>query len=197
MITMPISVDHESTWLEKTISSFLSYEEEPDDSETPQEMIGAAASRAFKISTALGVVPGPVGMAVILPEVIAITRIQVNLIRRIARHYKKNEKISPEIVLLIFGNVLGVTVGETLARKVGTALVIRSVNSRLSRRIARKIGTRMIDMAAEKAIGRWIPMLTAPLFGYFSRSMTLKIGREANELLRLDFETERVETVAS
>jgi hypothetical protein len=197
----PAILDSERTWLEKTLFSFLSYKDEDDemnspDSRTPQEMIDSAAARAFRVSTVLGLIPGPVGIMAILPEVVAITKIQINLIHRIARYHGKSEEVNLEMVLLILGNVFGVAAGEALTRKAGTALVIRSVNSRLIKQIARRIGNRMVDTVAEKAIGRWIPMMSAPLFGYLSKSLTRRIGREANRLLTLDLEIDGPEVSA-
>ncbi len=179
-------------WIEKTIYSLLSSKQDGEPTGTPEEMIDEAGQRAFKIGTALGLIPGPLGMAVILPEIAALTRLQINLIHRIAGHHRKQEKVSREIVLLILGNALGVAAGESLVRKAGSALVIKSVNTRIIRGIARKIGTRIIDTAAEKAMGRWIPMITAPLFGYLSRSLTRKIGREANSLFSHEMVQEMV-----
>lgn len=172
-------------WLEKVIAPLLSYRGDGEDgrSQSPDEAIDEAAHRAFKISTALGLIPGPIGFAAILPEVVALTRLQINLIYRIARYYNRTETANTEIVLLILANVMGVAGGETLIRRAGTALVIRSANTGVVRALARKIGTHVIDTAVEKATGRWIPVVTAPLFGYFSRSLTRKIGMEAKRVL--------------
>ncbi len=177
-------------WLDNVISSFLSHADDGRPLGKPEEMIDEAAQKAFTISTSLGLVPGPLGMVTILPEVIALAKLHVNLIHRIARYHNKQQHVSREIVLLILANVMGVAVGEVLVRKVGTALVLKSVNSVVARRVAQKIGSRIISKAAEKAIGRWIPVLTAPLFGYFSRSLTKKVGREAERLFSGELEVD-------
>ncbi len=169
-------------WLDNVITSFFSYSDDAQPLGRPEEMVDEAAQKAFAISTSLGLVPGPLGMATVLPEVVALAKLHVNLIHRIARYYNRQQHVSREIVLLILANVMGVAAGEVLVRKVGTALVIRSVDSAVAKRVAQKIGSRIINRAAEKAIGRWIPVLTAPLFGYFSRSLTRKVGREADKL---------------
>lgn len=178
-------------WLERVISSFVSYSDDGRPLGTPQEMTDEAAQKAFTISTSLGLVPGPLGMATVLPEVIALAKLHVNLIHRIARYHNKQQRVSREIVLLILANVMGVAAGEVLIRRVGTKLVLRSVDSAVARRVAQKIGSRIVNRAAKEAIGRWIPVLTAPLFGYFSRSLTKKVGREADRLfsgaLEIDF----------
>ncbi len=176
------ALEAKQSWLENIISSFFSYSHEDEPVGTPEEMIDEAAQKAFNISTSLGLLPGPLGMATVLPEVVALAKLHINLIHRIARHHNRQEQVTREIVLLILANVMGVAVGEVLVRKIGTTLVIRSVDSAVAKRVAQKIGTSMINKAAEKAIGRWIPVLTAPLFGYFSRSLTKKIGREADRL---------------
>jgi hypothetical protein len=184
-------------WIEKTIDSFLSHKQDGGPTGTPEEMIEEAGRKAFKISTALGLIPGPLGMTVILPEIAALTRLQINLIHGIAGHHRKPEKVSRELILLILGNALGVAVGGSLVRRAGSALVIKSVNARVIRGIARTIGTTIIDRAAEKATGRWIPMMTAPLFGYLSRSLTRKIGREANRLFSQELVVTRPSSPAS
>jgi len=170
-------------WIEKVASTLLSYRESAEPVGAPNEMISDAAQKAFKVSTALGLIPGPLGVAAILPEVAVLTRLQINLIYRIAKYHGRDESADSTIVLLILANVLGVAGGEVLIRRAGSTLVVRSANSRIIKSLARRIGTRIIDTAAEKAVGRWIPMLTAPLFGYLSRSLTLKIGREADRIL--------------
>jgi hypothetical protein len=178
-------------WLDNVISSFLSSSDDGEPLGTPEEMTAEAAQKVFTISTSLGLVPGPLGMATILPEVVALAKLHINLIHRIARHHNRQQHVSREIVLLILANVMGVAVGEVLVRKIGTVLVLRSVDSAVAKRVAQKIGSRIVSKAAEKAIGRWIPVLTAPLFGYFSRSLTKKVGREADRIfsgaLKVDF----------
>ena len=180
-------------WIEKIASTLLSYKEGAEPVGAPEEMIAEASRKAFRISTALGLIPGPLGVAAILPEVAVLTRLQINLIYRIAKYHGKDEAVDSTIVLLILGNVLGVAGGEVLVRRVGSTLVKRSANSRIVRSLARRIGTRIVDSAAEKATGRWIPMLTAPLLGYLSRSLTLKIGKEAERILSLPIRSAAVE----
>lgn len=184
------AIDEDKHWFEKTLFSLLSSKEDDDSSGTVEEMIDDASRKAFRISTALGLIPGPLGMATILPEVAALTRLQVNLICRIARHHGKENRVNKELVLLVLANATGVAAGEMLLRRAGTVLILKSVNTRAARAVARRVGTRMVNMAAEKALGRWMPVITAPLFGCFSRSLTRKIGKEAQRLFLQGIESE-------
>lgn len=179
-------------WFERLMGSFFSYTDDGHTVSDPEKMINEAAQRAFKISTALGLIPGPVAIVTILPEIVALTKLQMNLIRRIARYHRKQEKVTRELILLIFGNVVGIAAGEAVIKRVGTRLIIRSVHTTVMRGLAKKIGSRIIDRAAQRAVARWLPMIVAPLFGYFSRTMTEKIGREADRIFSGEIEIEAI-----
>jgi hypothetical protein len=151
---------------------------------TPEDMMHGAAKAAFRISTASGAVPGAFGLAAIVPEVAAISRLQILLVHRIAAYYRQPEIVNQQFILLIFANVLGVTAGESFVKKAGATLVLKVMTSDFAKRLAQKVGIELIIKAAEKSVLRWIPVVTAPVFGFFSRSMTLKIGREADLFFR-------------
>jgi hypothetical protein len=149
---------------------------------TPEEMISQAGREAFAVSGAAGLVPGPVGLAVIIPELVSVTKIQLNLVHRIAGYYGSGSKPDRSILLVIFGEALGLAVGKSLTRKVGTRLVVRALETQLARALAQKIGARIVTKAIQKGLARWIPLIAAPLLGAFSRSMTIRIGRHADKL---------------
>lgn len=149
---------------------------------TPEEMITQAGREAFAVSSAAGLVPGPLGLAAIVPELVSVTKIQLNLVHRIASHYGSDTKMDKTILLLIFGEALGLAVGKTLVRQAGTRLIVRALETQVVRAVARKIGSRVVAGAIQRSAVRWIPLVAAPVLGAFSRSMTVKIGRQADNL---------------
>jgi len=144
--------------------------------DTPEQMTKSASWLAFSISTAAAIPPGPLGWATILPEVIAVTKIQMNLIYKIAQYYEKRGKLNETLVMLIFANEAGVNVGKKVVEKVGRKVIIRALSSKMLRPIIQKIGARIGARITQKMVGRWIPFVLAPLFGAFSKMMTTKIG---------------------
>lgn len=158
--------------------------------DTPEEMTSSASWKAFGISTAAALPPGPFGLATILPELIAVTKIQMNLIYSIAAYHGKKGELNSTLVLLIFANEAGVEVGRTVAKKMGAKLVVKALGTRSIRAIAQKIGIRISARITQKAVGRWIPFVLAPIFGAFSKSMTTRIGEEANRLFSQNIEVE-------
>ena len=149
---------------------------------TPEEMITQAGREAFVVSSAAGLVPGPLVFAAIVPELVSVTKIQLNLVRRIARHYGSDTKMDKTLLLLIFGEALGLALGKSLTRRAGTRLVIRVLETQVAKAVARKIGSRIVTKAIQESVVRWIPLVAAPVLGAFSRSMTVRIGRQADKL---------------
>ncbi len=148
----------------------------------PEQMIAQAARETFAISSAAGLVPGPFGLAAIVPELISVTRIQLNLVQGIAKYHGSDTKPDRTTLLLIFGEAVGLAVGKGLVRRAGSRLVVRILETELAKALARKIGSRIVAKAVQKSVVRWMPLLAAPILGAFSRSMTVRIGRQADRL---------------
>lgn len=179
----------DKTWFYKIITTFIPNDELEADG-TPDEMIQLTAQKAFGISAGLGMIPGPVGIVAILPELTMLTKIQIELIYKIAKFYKKEQQLNYTLISLIFGNSLGVAIGSDFVKKVGPRIVIKAMTNKVVMEIAEKLGIKIGFSASAKAAGRWLPFVTAPVFGYFSMKMTEKIGKEADKLFASDLEIE-------
>jgi len=177
-------------WFFDLVMKFAPKPEEVVVTGTPEEMIKEAGKKAFWISTTLSAVPGPFGLATILPEIGAVTKIQINLVYKIAKYYKNLETINHSIVLLIFANALGLTIGNQLVRRVGVRLVIKALSAPVIERIAQRIGLQIAAGITKRIAGRWLIVIAAPIFGLFSKKMTQKIGIEATALFAEAIEVE-------
>jgi len=169
-------------WFFDLLMKFAPKPEEVVVTGTPEEMIKEAGKKAFWISTTLSAVPGPFGLTTILPEIGAVTKLQINLVYKIAKYYKKLETINHSIVLLIFANALGLTIGNQLVHRVGVRLVIKALSAPVIERIAQRVGLQIAAGIIKRMAGRWLIVIAAPIFGLFSKKMTQKIGAEATAL---------------
>ncbi|HRT61234.1 MAG TPA: hypothetical protein P5551_02570 [Syntrophales bacterium] len=157
----------------------------------PKDMTDFASNKAFSVSFASGVMPGPFGMATILPELAAVTKIQMDLIYKIAKYHQKVDRVNRSLVLCVFAGALGVTAGRILVQWIGSRMIIKTLSTQAAQKIAGAIGTRIGSAVVQRSVGRWLSFATAPVFAYFSRKMTEKIGQYADELLSEDIEIER------
>jgi hypothetical protein len=150
---------------------------------SPEEMTRKASRSAFLLSTGAGMPMGPIGLATIVPELIGLIKIQINLIYRIAKYYNQEAKVSATLVLFILGNALGVVLKHAITEKIGVQIAARSLSAEGTKKLTKKIGEKIGVEIFQRAAGRWIPFVLAPVFGYFSLSMTRRVGREAEKLL--------------
>jgi hypothetical protein len=157
---------------------------------SPQKMIRKASRAAFLISTGAGIPTGPVGLATIIPEVIAITKLQINLIFKVAKFHQQEAKVNKTIILAVLGVAVGVVLKHALINKVGTRIIVKSLSAEGAKRITREIGEKFAAGLLKRGLGRWIPLMLAPVFGYLSLSMTRKIGREAESLFSHELEVD-------
>jgi uncharacterized protein (DUF697 family) len=178
------------SWLEKIIDQF-----KPDDSikvtGTPKEMTSKASWEAFWVSTAAGIPPGPLGMATIVPELVTIIKIQINLVYRIAKFHGKEQQVTPTIILHILATALGIVLGRNLLRKIGTRFIVKALSAQVIKTLAQKLGITIATRLLAKIGARWIPIITAPIFGAFSKSQTKRVGIAANEIFSSDIEFEK------
>ena len=157
----------------------------------PKDMTEFASNKAFSVSFASGVMPGPFGMATILPELATVTKIQMDLIYKISKYHDKVGKVNKSFIICIFAGALGVTAGRILVQKIGSRMIIKTLSTQAAQKIAGVIGTRIGSAVIQRSVGRWISFATAPVFAYFSKRMTEKIGQYADELLSQDIEIEQ------
>lgn len=178
------------SWFEDLIGMF-----KPDDSieadGTPEEMTRKAAWQAFVISTTAGIPPGPFGMMTILPELLTITKIQINLVYKIAKFYGKVQQVTTPILLHILATALGIVLGRNLLEKIGTRIVVKALSTQSIKILAQKLGVRITQKVLARIGGRWIIFISAPIFGAFSKMQTTRVGNAANEIFSSDIEFEK------
>ena len=182
------------SWFERVLENALNtLGPDPDEitvDGSPRKMIRKASRIAFLMSTGAGIPSGPVGLATIIPEVVALTKLQINLIFKVAKFHQQEAKVNKTIILAVLGVAMGVVLKHALINKVGTRIIVRSLSAEGAKRITREIGEKFAVGLLKSGIGRWIPLMLAPVFGYLSLSMTRKVGREAELLFSHELEVD-------
>jgi hypothetical protein len=157
---------------------------------TPGEMSCTAAKKAAAISAGANLPPGPFSLLTVIPELVAVSKVQIDLIYRIAKYYKKQRFVNKTIVLLIMANAFGLTLGRAFVRTAGKRVIIKVLGSRVLMQFAKRVGIQISTRVIAKLPVRIIPGLAAVVFACLSYSMTKKIGEKADELLSQDINLE-------
>lgn len=163
----------------------------PEKKDIPRLIEDCARANAA-ISGAAGLVPGPLGMLTILPEILAVTRNQITLVYDIAVANKKDHFMTTESLAGIFISAFG-TSATGLATIQGGKLIVKRSSLRVFQKAIALLGGKITQQAIKAAIGKWLPVVGAAALAAWTHTTTKSVGNKANKLLLLDIEVESLD----
>lgn len=186
---VPVSVDRGESAVAKAILEFVSRIPESDVSKVKgdpadecRRIASSAAQKAALTAGSLALPPGPFGWLTILPELIAIWRIQGQLVSDIASAYGKTAKLGREQMLWCLFRHTAAQAFRDVAIRVGDRLVFRTAATGVLQRLAGRIGVSVSKRAVGKGISRWLPIVGALGVGAYAYYDTGQVARTAIEL---------------
>ena len=156
--------------------------EHPD--ERAREIVWKASLKAAVVSGSLSLPPGPLGWVTILPDLLAIWRIQAQMVADIAATYGKTASLGKEEMLYCLFRHVAAQAMRDIAVRVGQRLVIRRGVTRAIQHVLRRVGIRITQGVASRALSRFVPLLGALGVGAYAYSDTKQVGQTAIELFR-------------
>lgn len=118
--------------------------------ERARSITRTAAAKAAGVSGTLSLPPGPAGWLTILPDLMAVWRIQAQMIADIAGAFGKQAYLTQEqMMFCLFRHAAAQAVRDLVVR-VGERILIRRVSLPTLQSITRKIGVRL----TQRIIGR-------------------------------------------
>jgi hypothetical protein len=168
--------------------------DEPMASDDPlrraQSLSRIAALKAAGISGGFALPPGPLGMATIVPDLVAIWKLQAQMVADIASTYGKKAYLTKEQMLYcLFKHAAAQAVRDFVVR-VGERVLIRRVSLRVFQNAARKVGVKITQRVAGRAISRWLPIVGAVGIGAYAYYDTGNVAATAIELFSNDIDLE-------
>ncbi|PTT84449.1 hypothetical protein DBR42_15040 [Pelomonas sp. HMWF004] len=161
-------------------------------SRAPRDAAGhateAAARRAALAAGALALPPGPLGWATVLPEMLAVWRIQRQLVADIAALYGRSAELGPAQMLWCLFRHTAAQALRDLSVRVGERVLVRPAAQAVLQRVAAAVGMQLGRQAAGRALARWMPIVGAAGVGAYAYWDTRQVGRAALQL----FEREQV-----
>jgi hypothetical protein len=162
----------------------------PETRETPvadpdarvRELARAAARRAAAISGGLALPPGPLGVLTLVPDLIAIWRIQAQLVADIAGARGRSGSLTREQMLwCLFRHAASHVLRDVVVRGGQRAIVHRLTVSALQS-IATRLGMQLSHQLVAKAASRWVPGLGAAAVAAYAWWDTERVARVADDL---------------
>ncbi|HEV8614085.1 MAG TPA: hypothetical protein VGU22_01195 [Methylomirabilota bacterium] len=155
-----------------------------------RSIAGAAATRAAITAGSLALPPGPLGWLTILPELVAIWKIQTKMVADIAGAFGQQAFLTREqMIYCLFRHTAAQAVRDLVVR-VGERFLVRRLSLRGTQSIAQKVGVRVTQRAIGKGVSRWLPIVGALGVAGYAYYDTAQVARTAIELFQGEIETE-------
>jgi hypothetical protein len=145
--------------------------------------VAASAARTAALTAgSLALPPGPLGWITILPEIVAVWRIQSQMIADIAGTYGKDAALNQEQMLYCLFRHSAAQAVRDLVVRVGERVLIRQASLRATQRIVSKVGLHVTQRSISRGISRWLPVVGAVGVGAYAYYDTQKVAETAIEL---------------
>jgi len=146
------------------------------------EIARAAAWKAAAVSGTLAIPPGPLGMLTVIPDLIAIWRIQARMVADIAAAHGKQASLTREhMAYCLFKHAAAHAVGE-MAVRTGPRVVVKALTGPGLKRLLQRIGVSVTERILTRGAARWVPVVGMLAMGAYAYHDTLQVAKTAVRL---------------
>lgn len=147
------------------------------------------------ISAAANLVPGPLGMIAVGPEIITVMRNQIAMIYDLGVVYGKQRYLTKELLAGVLICTLGtglISTVNTVASKViitqGSKILVRKVSTPIFKELARWLALRSAQQALKSSVSKYLPLIGSSAMGLWSTYTTKEVGKKAIQLFQKQIE---------
>ena len=142
-----------------------------------------AAARAAGLSGALALPPGLLGMLTVLPDLVAIWRIQAQLVSDIAGLYGKDLQLTRTHMVYCLFRHAATQFARDVAVRAGQRLLIRQLTGGALKSALTSVGMSVTQRVAGTTASRWVPVIGAAAVAGYAYYDTLQVAKTAIRLL--------------
>ena len=149
-----------------------------------------AAQRAALTAGSLALPPGPLGWLTVLPELIAIWKIQAQMVSDIAAAYGRHAELGREQMLWCLFRHTAAQAFRDLVVRMGDRLLFRRMSYAVAERVAKRVGVKITQRTVGKGLSRWLPVVGALGVGAYAYYDTGQVASTAINMFGGQFQIE-------
>ena len=153
-----------------------------DPASEARRLANRAAQRAALTAGSLALPPGPLGWLTLLPELIAIWKIQAQMVSDIAAAYGHHASLGREQMMWCLFRHTAAQAFRDLVVRMGDRLVFRRMSYGVVERVAKQIGIKLTQRTLSKGVSRWLPVIGALGVGAYAYYDTGQVASTAIEM---------------
>jgi hypothetical protein len=142
----------------------------------------AAARQASLVAGSMSLPPGFFGWLTLLPELLAVWRLQAQMVADIAALYGKTPGLTREQMLYCLFKHLGAQLFRDVAVRTGERLVFQQATLSALQSLAHKLGIKISQGLVAQGASRFVPLLGALGVGTYAYFDTQRVARTAMQL---------------
>lgn len=151
------------------------------------DLISSYTRNNAAISGGASLIPGPWGMASVIPELTLVIRNQIQMVYDIGVANGKQAQLTKELLIGIFLTAMGSSAGSLLTIH-GGKILVRRASLQVIQKIIAMLGGRVTQQVIKSSVSKWLPVVGAGAMATWTGYMTKNIGEKANELFKLEIE---------
>lgn len=156
------------------------YEKSENKDEKIKKLITQASLKASAVSATLSVPAGLTGILTSVPDIVAVWKIQSQLVADIAATYGKLALLSREAMVWCLFRHSAASLLRDVAVRTGSRLVVQTLSTAALKAVLQKIGIAISAKFAGKALLRAIPAIGAIGNGAYTYYDTTEVGKTAD-----------------
>lgn len=160
-----------------------------DPAAAARQLSARAAQRAAVTAGSLALPPGPLGWLTLLPELIAIWKLQGQMVSDIAAAYGRHATLGREQMMWCLFRHTAAQAFRDLVVRMGDRLVFQRMSQSIARRVAGQIGARLTQRTLGKGLSRWLPVVGAVGVGAYAYYDTMQVARTAISMFEGELST--------
>lgn len=150
-----------------------------DPAARAKAIVDGAALKAAGLSGSLSALPGPAGLLTVVPDLLAIWKLQSQMIADIAHVFGKEATLTREMMLYCLFRHGGSALVRDVATRVGERLLLRKPALSVFQQALTRIGLNITQKALGKGLARWVPLIGAAGMAGYAYYDTRKVGATA------------------
>jgi hypothetical protein len=146
----------------------------------------SAAVKASVVAGSLALPPGPLGLLTIIPDLVAVWRIQSQMVADIAAAYGKSAQLTREQMLYCLFKHAAAQAVRDLTMRVGERFVFRRATVKALQLLSGKVGIKLSQRVIAKTAARWLPVVGAAGVAAYAYYDTGQVAETAIKLFESD-----------
>ncbi|WP_395668325.1 hypothetical protein [Rhodoferax sp.] len=137
------------------------------------------ARRASVVAGSLALPPGPLGWLTVLPEMLAVWRLQAQMVSDIAAVYGKTCSLGREQLLYCLFKQVSAQLLRDIAVRVGERVVFQAASSKAVSALAQALGVHFTTRLLKQGGARLVPLIGAIGVGAYAYADTMQVAKNA------------------